>query len=219
MATVLKISGNFLVIYEDTVYKEYIRNVLTETTFKRDENDKFTFFYKEAIFNSEQFTDVYILGNEWRSFLYSDLIDITTGLPFPDADTLESLLNNNLGIAAGGGGGGGLTYVATDATLNGDGTPAFPLSVVQGTGLSTKSGKVLNPAFVGTPKIATVTFVAPFTDSDYSPVITCETINNSSYVPNVENITANGFDINMSVNNISHLVSVYWIAIKFGETT
>lgn len=218
MATVLKISGNFLVIYEDAPYFEYIRNVTAETTFRRD-GDKFIFYYKSATVNQQEFNDIYILGNDYRHFLYSDLIDITTGLPFISADDLESKLNNSLGLVAGGGGGGGITYVATDATLTGDGTPAFPLSVVQGTGLATKSGKVLNAAFVGTPKIATVTFSAPFADSDYSAVITCETINNSSYVPNIENITANGFDINMSVNNISHLVAVYWVAVKFGETT
>ena len=44
--------------------------------------------------------------------------------------TLTQFLRINTAIIPTGGGGGGLTYVATDATLNGDGTPGFPLSVV-----------------------------------------------------------------------------------------
>jgi len=45
--------------------------------------------------------------------------------------SLEAFLRINTAlIPTGGGGGGGLTYVATDATLDGDGTPGFPLSVV-----------------------------------------------------------------------------------------
>ena len=44
--------------------------------------------------------------------------------------TLTAFFRENTAIIPTGGGGGGLTYVATDATLVGDGTPGFPLSVV-----------------------------------------------------------------------------------------
>jgi len=66
-----------------------------------------------------------------------DVVDVTGGNWENDlaviytVPSLEAFLRLNTAlIPTGGGGGGGLTYVATDATLNGDGTPGFPLSVV-----------------------------------------------------------------------------------------
>jgi len=132
--------------------------------------------------------------------------------------SLEAFLRINTALIPTDGGGGGLTYVATDATLDGDGTPGFPLSVIQSAGLPTKSGVKAQVDFAGNPKIAVVVFTAPFIDNQYSPVITCETINGASYVPNVEAITANGFVINMSVILINNLVAIHWVAIKNGET-
>jgi len=83
--------------------------------------------------------------------------------------------------------------------------------------LKQKVGKALNVDFIGNPKKAVIGFTTPFSDANYSPQLICETINNRSFSPVVESITANSFVINMDVNNINNLVSVRFTATKFGE--
>lgn len=130
MATELRINGNFLVIYDNATYTEYIRNIAAETTYQRRDDDKLAFFYKIPSPNNDQFSDEYILGTNYRSFLFSDVIDYDTGLVFPSADAFDDKMAEALGDAAGTAANGYLTYVATDATLSGDGTVGSPLSVV-----------------------------------------------------------------------------------------
>lgn len=83
--------------------------------------------------------------------------------------------------------------------------------------LKTKSGLTLNVSFSGNPKIATVNFATAFSDVNYSPIITCETINGTSFTPVIESILAGSFIINMDANNINDLTSVRWTATKHGE--
>ncbi len=86
-----------------------------------------------------------------------------------------------------------------------------------GGGLATKAGKVLNAAFTGNPKKATVTFAGAFADANYSPSVISESTG-SSFAPTVESITASSFVINLQANNITGLVAARWTAIEEGET-
>ena len=87
-----------------------------------------------------------------------------------------------------------------------------------GSGLKTKSGKVVKATFTGNPKIATVTFTTAFDDANYSPVISQQTISNTSYSIAIETILAGSFIINLGANNINDLVDIRWVATKHGET-
>lgn len=114
----------------------------------------------------------------------------------------------------------GLVYPKTDGsaddvlTTDGAGNLSFQTIIKAPV---TKAGKVLKAAFTGNPKKTTVTFFTPFADVNYSPVVTCNTTNDKAFTPVIENITVNGFDINMTVNNINRLVDVRWSATKHGE--
>lgn len=80
-----------------------------------------------------------------------------------------------------------------------------------------KSGTIDSASFTGTPKTATVTYSTAFSDTLYSPVITCETKNGTTFTAVVESLTAGGFTINMGANDITDLISVRWVAIKNEE--
>ena len=223
MANNLKIEGNYIII-TDTIapFTVFIREVRNQIKFTKNLSDEFQFeFIVPKIENASEETQTsYVIGGEWNLFQFADFIDDRTSLPFNSVAELESFLYENTGfIVLGGGGGGGITYVATDATLSGDGTPAFPLSVVQSAGLPTKSGIELNATFVGNPKRAVILFATPFADANYSISVDAHTNLNTQYIISIELISANGFTINMGVNNINNLVDVRWIAIKNGETT
>lgn len=80
-----------------------------------------------------------------------------------------------------------------------------------------KSGTADSASFSGNPKTYTVTFSTAFDDSTYSPVITCETKNGTTFSPVVESLGASSFTINMGANDITDLISVRWVAIKNEE--
>lgn len=84
--------------------------------------------------------------------------------------------------------------------------------------LDQKSGAVLQAAFVGNPKKATVSFATPFV-GDYSVVLTCVTTNDKSYIVTVENQLLGSFVINAHANNIGDLTRVNWVAMLHGEST
>jgi hypothetical protein len=86
------------------------------------------------------------------------------------------------------------------------------------TTLEQRAGTVLNAAFTGNPKKATVTFTTPFADANYSPALSCSTINGAQFAPIIESITASSFVINVGVNNINNLTAVYWTATKHGNS-
>lgn len=79
--------------------------------------------------------------------------------------------------------------------------------------LPTKSGVRLPINFSGNPKKATVTFVSAFADANYTPTIIGVDVRSWS----VESVTAGGFVINSNANQ-ALTGSVYWSAIKHGET-
>jgi len=83
--------------------------------------------------------------------------------------------------------------------------------------LGTKSGQILNVAFAGNPKKATVTFTTPFANTLYSVALGCETQNDKSYLLTYESKTVNGFVINANANNINDLISGNWCATIIGE--
>lgn len=103
--------------------------------------------------------------------------------------------------------------VSTDGAL---GTEIFVLAPASG--LSTKSNSELKAAFSGNPKKRTVTFITPFTSSNYSIALGVESVSNSQFVPVLENIASGSFVINMTVNNINDLTAIRWIAVLQGET-
>jgi len=141
MATRIFIKGNFLIARSDLNNNSFIRVPKSDVIPFRDEFDNFGFFDRNTLARIEGFQKLTQLGRieEWNIdnefppsqtvFPFSDIVD-ELGAPYLSADDLDSLLLTNLGACATGGGGGGITYVATDATLSGDGTPGFPLSVV-----------------------------------------------------------------------------------------
>ena len=82
-----------------------------------------------------------------------------------------------------------------------------------------KAGSVLAASFSGSPKKATITFTTPFADANYAVTLASYTSGNTGFGSVVNSQTASGFVINMNVNNITNLTSVFWIALKNGETT
>ena len=141
MATKIFIKGNFLIAQSDVNNNSFIRIPKTDVIPLRDEFDNFGFFDRNTLARIEGFQKLTQLGamEEWNidaalppsqtAFPFSDIVD-ELGVPYVSADFLDDLLLSNLGACSTGGGGGGITYVATDTTLTGDGTPGFPLSVV-----------------------------------------------------------------------------------------
>jgi hypothetical protein len=108
--------------------------------------------------------------------------------------------------------------VADGQFLKRSGSTIIGVTSSGGGGLLTKAGSVLAASFSGNPKIATVTFTTPFADTNYAPVVTSITSGNSGFGAVVNNKTTNGFQINMMVNNIANLISVEWVATKYGES-
>jgi hypothetical protein len=85
--------------------------------------------------------------------------------------------------------------------------------------LAQKAGRVLAASFSGTPKKATVTFSAAFSDANYAVTVTPLTTNNRGYAPFVESQAAGSFTINLGSNITSDLTQVNWIAMKDGESS
>lgn len=83
--------------------------------------------------------------------------------------------------------------------------------------LKTKSGVALTVSFAGNPRKATVTFGTAFASANYSPIVTCQTTGNTTFVPVVESILAGSFVINLGANNTNNLTDVRWTAILHGE--
>ena len=84
--------------------------------------------------------------------------------------------------------------------------------------LPTKAGKVLNASFSGSPKKATVTFITPFANTNYSINVTALVgSGGATYAPVVESQLAGSFVINVGANNIGNLTAVSWTAINNGE--
>jgi hypothetical protein len=85
--------------------------------------------------------------------------------------------------------------------------------------LSEKAGTVLNAAFSGNPKKATVTFSTAFADTSYALALGCVTQNSKQFSPSIESKVAGSFVINAGVNNITDLIQIDWQASKNGEST
>jgi hypothetical protein len=81
-------------------------------------------------------------------------------------------------------------------------------------GLATKSGVVASGSFSGTPKKATVTFGAAFSNANYSVSV----IGGDSRSWVIESVVAGSFVINSGAG-AALTNNTYWIAVKHGETT
>jgi hypothetical protein len=93
------------------------------------------------------------------------------------------------------------------------GSVTTALSASEWTGGPTiKTGIVSGSAFTGNPKVATITFAAPFPNVMYSVTVTGEI----SRTWMVQSKTINGFQIN-SNNNGAFTNLVYWSAMSRGE--
>jgi len=145
MAIKIYITGNFLVAEDSVSRTQFFKVNKKGVHHQRSADDDFSFF-QEGLFPQGSEQPQYLqLGAqtawEWNTteleqqsqttFPFSDIVD-GVGVAYPDADTFDQYLNDNLGVdeVVISGGSGFLTYVAHDATLTGDGTPAFPLKVV-----------------------------------------------------------------------------------------
>ena len=139
------IVGNFLIAEDVSTKVQFFKVNIRGVHHKRSADDDFAFF-QEGLFplvsnEQPQYLQLGIQRAwEWdtteleqqsqTTFAFSEIVDENED-PYFDADTLDQYLNDNLGkteitlI-----GGGFLTYVATDATLTGDGRFGNPLSVV-----------------------------------------------------------------------------------------
>lgn len=131
MANNLKIKGNYLIITDDVSNEVYIREIRGELKFTKNDSDEFQFEFVIAKIEQQQ-NSSFIVGEVLNLFPFADFIDDRTSLPFVSVDELEDFLYENTGFISVDltGSGGYLTYVATDATLSGDGTALYPLSVV-----------------------------------------------------------------------------------------
>jgi hypothetical protein len=99
------------------------------------------------------------------------------------------------------------------------GDPAFPALAqfrVDNTILEQKAGVILAAAFLGSPRIADVTFSSPFGDTQYAIALTPETSLTRAYITTAYNKTATGFTINLNSNKITGLVQVSWTATRYG---
>jgi hypothetical protein len=99
----------------------------------------------------------------------------------------------------------------------GDITERDFLLVATGLDTSTKSGKLIPGDFSGTPKKATVTFITPFPDENYSSVVTVMTDGTVGFFVDTESKTVSGFVVNLHTNHIANLVEVDWLATTLGE--
>lgn len=80
--------------------------------------------------------------------------------------------------------------------------------------LQIKAGKLLPGAFSG--QTATVTFVTPYSDTNYTVTFDPVTLGNR-YVLAAESKTINGFIVNLGSSNIGGLVEVLWQAMPIAE--
>ena len=143
MATKIYISGNFIIAEDLASRQPYFKLSVDKTYHLRDQTDTFAFFNNTTSQRVDDVTRIMQMGTmpDWNAlvttpadrtvFEFSEIVD-GAGVPYPSANAFDQFLNDNLGIARIDiSGGGFLTYVATDASLTGDGTPSNPLSVVE----------------------------------------------------------------------------------------
>ena len=149
MSLIVELKGNFLEIRDSVSRVEGIKYLAADLIPRRDRSDNFTFEKKCGGFLVTEQTNnnrlgvnapTGISGNQPESIVIYPATDIADpnglkigdpGAQWADVDDFDNWLNDNLGkkvIEINGA--GFLTYVATDSTLNGDGTFANPLSVV-----------------------------------------------------------------------------------------
>ena len=84
--------------------------------------------------------------------------------------------------------------------------------------LSHKAGIVAAESFTGSPKKASVTFLAAFSDANYAVVVTpVMTADTHDFALWIESQTSVGFTINSGSDSISDLIQVNWVAMKIGE--
>ena len=142
MAVKIFIKSNFLIVRNDVKNNSYIRVATNDVTPVRDEYNNFGFFSKIHLrLLGIQMLSQFGFNEGWNPdienppsqtvFRFDEILD-EAGDPYPSADALDDYLCANLGTETiiVNGLSGYLTYVATDATLTGDGTPGFPLKVV-----------------------------------------------------------------------------------------
>lgn len=104
-----------------------------------------------------------------------------------------------------------------DVLVSGSNIKTINSSSIVGSGnltvsLPQKSGIIAFSDFSGTPKKATVTFISPFSDTNYSVSI----IGEDSRIWTIENKTILGFIINANAST-DLTASVQWLAVKNGE--
>jgi hypothetical protein len=104
----------------------------------------------------------------------------------------------------------GVSYSANVLTIGqNQGQPNLTTTV----GLKTKSGSVASGSFVGTPRTASVTFVTPFSNTNYSIQITGSDNRTFTYTSKA----TTGFTINTNANT-PLTGNVDWVAIEHGES-
>jgi len=84
--------------------------------------------------------------------------------------------------------------------------------------LNQKAGHVLAASFAGTPKKATVTFSAAFTNANYAVTVSAVTVNGRAFAPFIESQVAGSFVICLGSNSNADLTQVNWHATKDGES-
>jgi hypothetical protein len=137
-AITIEVKGNFFTINNNVTKQDLIRLPAQAVSFVR-QADYFAFYdratgqlltpegqYSSTAGNLSEISIDQPAPVFGTAFIYSDLSD-NLGAIFASADDLEDYLVNIIGALNLS---GFLTYVATDSTLTGDGTPANPLSVV-----------------------------------------------------------------------------------------
>lgn len=78
-----------------------------------------------------------------------------------------------------------------------------------------RCGQVLAGTLTGNPKGATVTFIVPFSDTNYDVLMTPQTTNSTDkFVANYYNKTTTGFDFDIGTNSTTNLVAVSYIACR-----
>lgn len=106
----------------------------------------------------------------------------------------------------------GVTIRLSQGTIGG--VPIPDSTVTLPTATPTKSGFNVPGDFSGSPMKASVIFTTPFADEFYTPSVTIVGLDN--YAPSVEDITVNGFVINLNSAK-SPVTNIGWTAIKHGE--
>jgi len=107
-----------------------------------------------------------------------------------------------------------LTYSSSLGAWRQYPTQDFSSVQVQGT---IKSGIAVTADFSGAPLVATVTFVNPYSDTNYVVQLSTQANSTNGYFPNIQNITSAGFDINLRVNTSTNLVGIHWFTVWKGD--